>query len=145
VPMKASTGSMCSSPADGCCCCCCCWPGGYGGIHGGVNLDPPEQCIQAPGLEHVLCTAWRNDNAGGLLWLFVSCCDAYGLCYDALTMQVIRLIAAGVIRYGYPGRCHVDCAAVTADLLAAAARLGRSQPKHTLCTPLKNYISCMQV
>ncbi|WIA38239.1 hypothetical protein OEZ86_001582 [Tetradesmus obliquus] len=39
-------------------------PGGYGGIHGGVNLDPSEQCIQAPGLEHVLCTAWRNDNAG---------------------------------------------------------------------------------
>ncbi|KAF6263057.1 hypothetical protein COO60DRAFT_1635480 [Scenedesmus sp. NREL 46B-D3] len=39
-------------------------PGGYGGIHGGVNLDPPEQCIQAPGLGHVLCTAWRNDNAG---------------------------------------------------------------------------------
>jgi hypothetical protein len=44
--------------------------GGYGGIHGGVNLDPPEQCIQAQGLDHVLCTAWRNDNAGAIvLWV----------------------------------------------------------------------------
>ncbi|KAF8062055.1 hypothetical protein HT031_004315 [Scenedesmus sp. PABB004] len=40
-------------------------PGGYGGVReNDVNLDPPEQCIQAPGLEHVLCTSWRNDNAG---------------------------------------------------------------------------------
>jgi len=53
-------------------------PGGYGGISHPfpgskveVFLDPPGQCIRAEGLGHVLCTAWRNDNTGGLwsgLW-----------------------------------------------------------------------------
>jgi hypothetical protein len=40
--------------------------GGYGGMRGDLALDPKEQCIQAPGLQHVLCTSWRNDNSGGL-------------------------------------------------------------------------------
>ncbi|KAI8471932.1 MAG: hypothetical protein J3K34DRAFT_520136 [Monoraphidium minutum] len=45
-------------------------PGGYGGISrpypgaADVFLDPPGQCIAAPGLEDVLCTSWRNDNTG---------------------------------------------------------------------------------
>jgi hypothetical protein len=39
--------------------------GGYGGVRSEtLNLDPPQECIQAPGLQHVLCTSWRNDNAG---------------------------------------------------------------------------------
>eukprot|EP00775_Hariotina_reticulata_P006744 gene6744-6964_t len=45
-------------------------PGGYGGVRADetgleyINLDMPQECIQAPGLDHVLCTSWRNDNAG---------------------------------------------------------------------------------
>lgn len=38
--------------------------GGYGGIRGDLALDPKPECIQAPGLQHVLCTSWRNDNSG---------------------------------------------------------------------------------
>lgn len=34
-------------------------------MRGDLALDPKEECIQAPGLNHVLCTSWRNDNSGG--------------------------------------------------------------------------------
>jgi len=43
----------------------CCVSGGYGGMRGEVALDLKEECIQAAGLSHVLCTSWRNDNSGG--------------------------------------------------------------------------------
>lgn len=33
-------------------------------MRGSLALDPREECIQAPGLSHVLCTSWRNDNSG---------------------------------------------------------------------------------
>lgn len=60
-------------------CCLCCqtclvlWrcvhvpAGGYGGMRGDLALDPRKECIQAPGLKHVLCTSWRNDNSGAHL------------------------------------------------------------------------------
>ena len=35
-------------------------PGGYSG----TPVDAKHECITAPGFEHALCCAWRNDNAG---------------------------------------------------------------------------------
>lgn len=39
-------------------------PGGYAGEYRGLAVDSRRDCVLLEGFEHVLCFAWRGDNAG---------------------------------------------------------------------------------
>lgn len=77
-------------------------PGGYSG----TPVDSPEECVQAAGLHHALCFAWRNGNTG------------------APSAEEVLDIHARV-RAGFPG-ARVAAAGLDAfveELAAAAPRL----------------------
>jgi hypothetical protein len=39
--------------------------GGYAGVRpDGLHIDSHRDCIRAPGLRHVLCASWGDDNLG---------------------------------------------------------------------------------
>lgn len=42
--------------------------GGYAGVRrDGLHIDSHADCISAPGLKHVLCSSWGDDNLGKAL------------------------------------------------------------------------------
>lgn len=44
---------------------CECTAGGYAGVRAdGLHIDSHTDCIRAPGLRHVLCSSWGDDNLG---------------------------------------------------------------------------------
>lgn len=49
-------------------CCCVCrvlLSGGYAGVRSdGLHIDSHRDCIHAPGLKHVMCASWGDDNLG---------------------------------------------------------------------------------
>ena len=79
-------------------------PGGYSG----APVDSKRECITAPGFEHAMCCAWRNDNAGphsvgevlaiyetvGAYWPGASVSDSN---LDAFTSRLLDQVDRGAV------------------------------------------------
>lgn len=105
--------------------CCAVLLGGYGGMRDDLVLDPKQECIQAPGLTHVLCTSWRNDNSG--------LCEA-----------VPGRLCWGVCVRGGRGRGMPECPAVVVQSclwLPALSNMGLCQPQLPVVPQAQRYVA----